>query len=171
MVVPRFSKDELTTLAKRYSYPREESFLLSHRARIQSAGCFDKALLIQLASWKSPRSAHHVEGNDDAFVIEVSGVALASTNERTRIEVLTLLDGVSWPTASVILHLFHFDPYPVLDFRALWSMGMDPPRVYTFDFWWHYVTSCRAVYREWNCEPRVLDRALWQYSKEHQPPR
>lgn len=32
-------------------------------------------------------------------------VALSTPSERLRIEVLTLLDGVGWPTASVLLHL------------------------------------------------------------------
>lgn len=47
--------------------------------------------------------------------------------ERARIESLTILDGVSWPTVSAILHLFHKDPNPILDYRALWSVGVEVP--------------------------------------------
>jgi hypothetical protein len=36
-----------------------------------------------------------------------------------RTKVVTLLNGVRWPTASAILHFCHADPYPVLDVRAL----------------------------------------------------
>ena len=32
---------------------------------------------------------------------------LNEKEERLRIEILTLLDGVGWPTASVILHFYH----------------------------------------------------------------
>lgn len=42
-----------------------------------------------------------------------------------RIEVLTVVCGVSWPVASTILHYCVSDDYPILDFRALWSLEMD----------------------------------------------
>ena len=95
-------------------------------------------------------------------------MAFAATEERSRIELLTLLDGVSWPTASVILHLFHQDRYPLLDFRALWSIGLDVPSQYSFAFWWSYVEFCREVAQRNAIDMRTLDRALWQYSKENQ---
>jgi len=60
-----------------------------------------------VARWKAPRSAGHVEGNSEEYVKEITAFALAATNERCRIEILTNLDGVRWPTASVILHFFH----------------------------------------------------------------
>jgi hypothetical protein len=80
---------------------------------------------------------------------------------------------VSYPTASVILHFFHRDVYPILDFRALWSMGFDQPPQYTFEFWWEYVEATRNLLaRAHRTLPslsmRELDRALWQYSKERQ---
>ena len=89
-------------------------------------------------------------------------------NERLRIEVLTLLKGVSWPMASVILHWCHTDRYPLIDFRALWSLGIDTPPRYTFDFWWAYVETCRSLADESQVSMRELDRALWAYSKFNQ---
>jgi hypothetical protein len=69
-----------------------------------------------------------------------------------------------------MLHFAHRDLYPILDFRALWSLGHEkPPAFYTFDFWWEYVQSCRARAKECGVSMRVLDRALWQFSKENQP--
>jgi hypothetical protein len=102
-------------------------------------------------------------------VREVTGWALGAATERGRIEPLTLIDGVQWPMASVLLHIFHSDPYPILDFRALWSVDSDVPAVYTFEFWWVYVTFCRATADANGVDMRTLDRALWQYSKENQP--
>ena len=93
---------------------------------------------------------------------------MATEDERARIQSLTLLDGVSWPTASVILYLFHRDPYPILDFRALWSLSLDVPVQYRFDFWLPYVRCCRDLAQRANVDMRTLDRALWQYSKENQ---
>ena len=81
---------------------------------------------------------------------------------------LTCLTGVSWPTASVILHFFHPDPYPIMDFRALWSVSLKVPAQYTFEFWWEYVKFCRGIASRSRVDMRTLDRALWQYSKERQ---
>jgi hypothetical protein len=121
-----------------------------------------------LARWKTPRSAPRVARNDDAFVREVTGVMLTAKDERLRVEVLTLLQGVKWPTASVILHFVHPDPYPILDVRALWSVGFSHPPAYDFEFWAAYVAFTRREARRLNVSLRDLDRALWQYSKERQ---
>ena len=88
--------------------------------------------------------------------------------ERLRIGALRCLSGVEWPTASVLLHLAHKEHYPILDFRALWSLGFDKPPAYTFDFWKKYVQTCRRLAKQQGVDMRTLDRALWQYSKENQ---
>jgi hypothetical protein len=135
---------------------------------IRERGYLTKNDLNQVAKWKAPRSAGHVQKNDPEYVIEVSRITFTSRNERLRIESLTLLDGVSWPTASVILHLFHPEPYPILDFRALWSISVDVPTQYNFEFWWNYTEYCRDLAVQNQVDMRTLDRALWQYSKQNQ---
>ncbi len=87
---------------------------------------------------------------------------------KARIEVLTNLDAVRWPTASVILHFFHRDRYPIMDFRALWSISLPVPVQYNFDFWWPYVQFCRDLSKRTDMDMRTLDRAIWQLSKEKQ---
>ena len=121
-----------------------------------------------MGQWKSPRSAGQVRANSDRFVTEISGFALSAKNERSRIESLNTLSGVSWPTSSVILHFFHTDAYPILDFRALWSLGTTAPSHYVFDFWWSYVEYTRDLANRAGLDMRTLDKALWQYSKERQ---
>ena len=79
-----------------------------------------------------------------------------------------LLDGVSWPTASAILHFAHRDPYPVLDYRAVWTVGVDSPW-YDYAFWAAYTAFCRALATAHGLTMRELDRALWQFSKDQQP--
>jgi hypothetical protein len=54
------------------------------------------------------------------------------------------LHGVNWPMASVMLHFAGREPYPVLDFRALWSLNVPKPSFYTFDLWWAY-THAQAM--------------------------
>jgi hypothetical protein len=95
-------------------------------------------------------------------------MAFSTFNERLRIEILMLLSGVSWPMASVILHWGHPEPYPILDFRALWSLGIPQPPVYNFELWQKYTQTCRQLAQQIGVSIRTLDRALWQYSKENQ---
>jgi len=54
----------------------------------------------------------------------------------------------------------------------LWSLGVEkPPHKYMFEFWWDYTQKCRELASIANVTMRVLDRALWQYSKEYQQKR
>lgn len=119
-----------------------------------------------LARWKTPRTAAQVARNAEAFVRDVTRVAFATECERPRVEVLLLLRGVAWPTASVILHFVYPDLYPILDYRALWSVGVSPAPPYGFAFWQRYLAFTRATARRLRVSMRDLDRALWQYSKE-----
>ena len=100
----------------------------------------------------------------------VTTLALATEDERLRICFLSALHGINWPMASVMLHFAGRDRYPVLDFRALWSLSVPNPNFYTFEFWWRYTDVCRRLADEAKVTMRVLDRALWQFSKENQPP-
>ena len=164
----RFSETEIQSWAKKYEYPREEESLIKIRESVQRNGYLTKEQLKKVAHWKTPRSSGHVEKNEPNYVKEVTSWSFSSSGERSRIEVLTILDGVQWPTASVILHLFHKEKYPILDFRALWSVGVDAPAQYSFKFWWQYVQFCRSITERNSLDMRALDRALWQYSKENQ---
>ncbi|MCK4872418.1 MAG: hypothetical protein KAS72_06810 [Phycisphaerales bacterium] len=166
----RFKKSEIAAIAHRYAYAISETKLIARRLGVHKRGHLTKNDLRNVAHWKSPRSAYHARKNTEEYVAEVTRFAFATECERARITSLTLLDGVSWPTASVILHLFHSDPYPILDFRAVWSVSLEVPQPYSFGFWWPYVEFCRKVAKTARVDMRMLDRALWQYSKENQPP-
>ena len=133
-------------------------------------GHLTKTEFLAFTRWKTARTQQRCQANSPEFVKTATAVSLASPDERLRIEVLTLLSGVQWPTASVILHFCAIDPYPILDFRALWSLSADVPKSgYAFPFWWSYCEATRRLARKAHVSMRVLDRALWQYSKENQP--
>ena len=166
----RFAEKQITFFANKYNYSRAEEDVTALREDVQIHGYLTKGQLRMVAQWKAPRRAGHVEKNSDEYVKEITGLAFAATDERSRIEMLTILDGVAWPTASVLLHLFHKDKYPILDFRALWSYRLDVPKQYSYSFWWPYVEFCREVAERNSVSMRVLDRALWQYSNEKQAP-
>ena len=138
-------------------------------ARARRSGYLRKRDLLQLARWKTPRSRPRVEANAASTVRALTRKAFASKDERARIELLTRLAGVGWPTASVLLHFCHADPYPILDVRALWSFGIERPPAYRFEFWWRYTLACRRAAARAGCSMRTLDRAAWQFSVARQP--
>jgi len=131
-------------------------------------GYLTKEGFLTVCAWKTPRSKPHCESNDSATIREVSALALATESERLRIQVWTLLAGVKWPTASVFLHFAFSDPYPILDYRALWSLQAAVPPQYTFSFWEKYTGFCRSLAGEARVTMRTLDKALWTYSKLRQ---
>jgi len=164
----RFPEACILEWASKYTYQRDEQSLIDIDPIIKKAGFLTKAQLRQVAKWKSPRSAGRIEKNNEEYIREITSMSFSAKTERGRIAILTLLDGIEWPSASVILHFFHKLEYPILDFRALWSVNENAPSQYSFDFWWVYVEYCRELAQRNHVNMRTLDRALWQYSKENQ---
>ena len=164
----RFKGNKIQKIASRYEYSISEVELLELRPKVIKRGYLLKSELQQIAYWKSPRSSGHSHSNPDNYVQEISSFSFCAKNERSRIEILTLLDGISWPLATVILHFCHSDPYPIIDFRSLWSVSLEVPSHYGFELWWCYADFCRKIAKNNNVDMRTLDRALWQYSKENQ---
>jgi hypothetical protein len=164
----RFDFKEIQFWANRYEYPGDEH-IEAVAAMNKGHGCLTREEFLELCKWKTARSQPKCARNPSDLIREATGIALTSKHEALRIGVLQVLDGVSWPTASVILHFWHTDPYPILDFRALWSIGIEKqPAYYTFDFWWEYTKFCRELAKKHNVSMRTLDRALWQFSSENQ---
>lgn len=125
----------------------------------------------QIGVWKSHRQRKNYERNDPAFVEEITRVSFApGSSEELRIGVLTLLRGVRYPVASTLLHLGCDQRYPIIDFRALWTLWRIAPSeiIYTPELWVAYVETCRKLARDCGVDVRTLDKALWQYSREHQ---
>lgn len=162
----RFRISEISQWAENYEYGDDAPFALV--AAVSKRGYLTKDEFMAVCHWKSPRTQPRCATNQADFIKEVTRCALGNSSEQMRIEVLTLLNGVSWPTASVILHFFHSDPYPIVDIRALWSLSCKVPSQYDFPFWQAYTDFCRKLAKESGVSMRVLDRALWQYSKEKQ---
>lgn len=166
-----FALSEVPTIAANYSYPDELS-VAALVPIVRRNGYLTKDQLFILCKWKSKRRAKRAKKNSPQFVEEITRFALSATDERARIEPLALLDAVEYPTASCILHWFHLEPYPILDFRALESLRIPKPKIYTFEFWQSYVIGWRKLLSEAqkisaNVTPRMFDQALWQFSKEN----
>jgi len=174
----RFPKAELPQWARRYSYADDER-ILKAGARARTAGYFTRDDFVEVCDWKTRgRPRRHYTQNSEEDIRRVTAQAFASTDEPTRLWALVApnLKGVQMPTASVLLHLAVVDPtspatagkaYPIIDFRALWSLNCDK-RGDTFLFWWRFVETCRVLATEAGLSMRDLDRALWEYSNQNQ---
>lgn len=127
-----------------------------------------KEKFLSLGLWKSKRPKRHYENNSEELIKEVTRLSLETECEEARIKLLTILKGVSWPVASVILHFAFPEKYPIMDFRAIWSLGWEQPKSYTFNFWQKYCTEIRKISDETGLTIRQIDKALWQYSKNNQ---
>jgi len=66
---------------------------------IRSRGFLMRDEFLALCRWKSPRAVTYAARNDEGYIRAVTGCALATENERLRIEVLTLLGG--WGYSAV----------------------------------------------------------------------
>ena len=168
MFTLRFPEGDVVLWAERYSYPDEDNVENTIAPLARKRGYLTRAEFIDVCRWKTPRTQPLVRENPSDLVEAATRAALESRHEDVKIGVLRLLRGVAWPTASVILHFCDKRPYPVLDVRALWSLGYEKPPAYTLEFWLAYTEFTRKLAQQTGQSMRIVDRALWQYSRESQ---
>jgi hypothetical protein len=144
----------------------DETEGLALGATVRARGHYTRAEFIEVCGWKTVRSRPKVAANSEAGVVEATGRALAAREEEPRISALLELAGVGVPTASTLLYFVFPDDYPILDVRALESLGAKARSVYPVGFWLAYLSACRNIARRAGVSVRTLDKALWQHSKE-----
>jgi len=165
----RFPQRAVSEWASRYAYAGSDTPLLDEiRPRVLARGHLTRHEFLKICAWKSPRTKPWCRENSEHDVRTLTRAAFASADEALKIDLLRLLRGVAWPTASTILHFCDARPYPILDYRALWSLGYDEPPRYTTEFWLAYLGYTRELAERLGLPIRTVDRALWQYSKERQ---
>lgn len=128
----------------------------------------DKPHFLLLGRWKTPRQINNYIKNSDELIKEVTTTSFNSSNEELRIKSLFILNGVSWPVASTILHFAFPDRYSIMDFRAIWTLGIKQPSSYNFEFWCEYCKRINDITNKTGLSIRTIDKALWEYSKENQ---
>lgn len=95
---------------------------------------------------------------------------MAARTERAAMAVLTGLSGVEVPVASAVMTAIDPARYTILDFRALWSLQVERVGYYTVGYYLASLAACRSIAADAGVGLRTLDKALWQYSREHQRP-
>ena len=166
----RFPASKVPYWAGRYLNGASDGALRNRlRPVVRARGYLTRGEFLEICKWKSPRSQPRCAQNDEFTVLTVTKAALDTGDEPLKIDLLRTLKGVEWPTASTLLHVCDRRPYPILDYRALWSLGYAEPPRYTMEFWLAYLQFTRDLARRLSIDIGALDRALWQYSKERQP--
>ena len=164
---PRMTASEVESYAVQYDIPYDAK-VEQLVADVQQRGRLTKAELALVGEWKSPRIRPRLAQNSEELIREVTRIALETRSVSVAVHVLQALAGVGMPVASTILHWFHRDPFPILDWRAAWSMGFEP-QAYSLVFWESYVETARSLSSSWGVDMRTLDRALWKFSEVNQP--
>jgi hypothetical protein len=164
----RFPESQVARWARRYSYAEDDGLREVIRPVVRERGFLRKPEFLRICEWKTPRTKARCADNDEFTIQTVTRAAFATGDEALKMDLLRTLAGVAWPTASTLLHFCDRRPYPILDYRALWSLGYRRPPQYTMPFWLEYLAFTRALAKRLKLDIRTLDRALWQYSKARQ---
>ena len=138
-------------------------------------GYLRRSELEAICYWKSPRAIRHIRSNSAHSVRAATTAALATPNERVRLETLLTLQGVSVPMASSILTLLDPRRYGVIDIRVwellhrVGTVNKNPGGVgFTFDNWYEFLMVIRHFARIFSCTARHVERALFLAHKQYQ---
>ena len=163
----QFPPSELLTLAERYGYGQDDDAL--NAGKNIANDDHSVANLKIIVEWKSARIAGLIEKNSATDVAKSLRFATnKGTSERSAMDTLCRLKGVGIPVASAILTMVYPEKYTIIDFRALEALGIKRgDSEETLYYYVEYLETCRRIANDCKVDLRTLDRALWQWSKEH----
>ena len=158
-----------TAKIKRWSnrYPKEEREKDKEIAPlIQAAvskGYLERKELVRLGEWKSSgRIRRLLQANTPGVVKCLTACVFSAVpDDKERMRILRALQGVDYATASALLHFAFPSRYPVIDFRALRTLGCH--RAIGERVWNQYMRTCRRLAECYGVSLRTLDRALWTF--------
>ena len=158
--------EQIVDIARRHSADNEDVALLDRMKSAVLRKYMTMSDLVEVARWKwrGARTRQLCEKNSAEDVEEITRASFAANSERLRIGALLSLHGVGWPMASVILHFSFPDRYPILDARAMKTVGGST--IYNFERWMDYTELCRSKAKQFDVPLRVLDKALWGFDKD-----
>ena len=122
--------------------------------------------ILRAVEWKTPRIKGKMDSlNPDKYCSFVR-LAHGTYDKRTKLWLLTSLDGWGIPMASTMLHLLHPNRFPIVDYRVL-EVLRDKNRLTanrdTEKGYWSYYAAIHRLMRSTGCCIREIDRALWAF--------
>jgi hypothetical protein len=163
--VLQFPASELPKYAAEFSYKRDPSAAIAAGDDAAKEGCYTKEGLCEVVNWKSARSKPLVTSSSTE-IEEATSTAFASTDEAARMEALTALPGVEVPIASALLLFACGDDYPILDVKALASLGHKGRSLYPTSFWLRYLECVRKLAAQNSMTAREVEKALWEWETQ-----
>jgi len=135
----------------------------------------EKEELEKICRWKSPRAIQLIKSNSEKDIFTTTKEAFATRSERSKMEILTRLNGVSYPMASAILMLLNPKRYGVIDIRV-WEMFYHLKLVTTnpkgtnfkWNEWYRYLVLLRYYAKKYNVKARDIERTIFIVHKEFQ---
>lgn len=136
--------------------------------KAKQQGYMTRCGLVKVGDWKTGgRIRKRLKKNSEEDVRRISACAFRTED----IESLLKLEGVGWPMASVIFHFVFRNKYPILDIRAMNTVG-GSHHYYSIRKWREYTKLCQKKAKECEISMRTLDKALWAYDRyEINPPK
>ena len=142
--------------------------VLFRLSRETPKGYLLKTELLEMGGWKQRFVPSKIDQNPPEVIEKITGeVFFLNDDWEKLIKLAEKIKGVGQSVASVILHLYDSQKYPILDHHALRSVRIREEYVRgpTYPFWQEYVNLCRVVADRYDVSMRTLDRALWKYSE------
>lgn len=160
--VLRFPVEMIPTLAAAHVEDDDERRAFAAGRRI-AAGGRGREDLMAIFEWKTRgRGRSRPARNADAEIRDALDLATAARTDRSSIAVLIGLAGVDVPVASAVMTAIDPGRFTIIDFRALWSLGVERRSpYYPVAYYLDYLAACRRIAAETGTYLRTLDRALW----------
>lgn len=164
-------EDKLLSYALSYRDSDDAAWLAAGRAIC--IGNRSRHQLEAIVEWKTRgRTTWQLSPNTDSEIEEALTAATVAQSERVAIGALMGLAGVNIPVASAIMAAIYPDRYTVIDFRAFHALGISKNSFSLSDYL-DYLECCQRLVKVLEIRPsvdasslRILDRALWEWSKE-----
>lgn len=175
--VERWAKCYDGDLGKKYLKPEQK--LRDWLATLPNNKYLDREHFLKLAEWKSPRARRHYEKNADETIQEVTRQVYLEPDPERKVSLLRstllrpILHGVGYPIASAILHFFHPEDYPIVDFHVLRTLkraGLwkGSEHVSSVGAYLEFRDIMLRLAKECGVSLRQLDKALWAFDKDQE---
>jgi hypothetical protein len=163
-----FTIDKIGYWAAQYPKGWDDEALAAGEKIIK--GDYSRSNLEVIVDWKSDRRKKLIADNSDSEIADALHIATGHAREpRSAFAVLMGLRGVAVPMASAILTATDQEKYTLVDWRAVEALGVPDADYYNLNFYLaHYFPECKRLASQGKVSLRMLDRALWVWSKSRE---
>lgn len=104
------------------------------------------------------------------LIVDISKLAFTADSDKTRLKLLTVIDGVGYAIATVILTFFNPQNYGILDFHAWNAIFQDGKKTFGERECLRFIGELRRIAREVDLPCRDVEKALFKKDKLKRKP-